>query len=334
MQMRELGNSGLSVSAIGLGCMGMSHGFTPLPDKQEMIALLREAVDRGVTFFDTAESYGPFTNEELLGEALQPVRDRVTIATKFGFYMMRSGQGGSFGARDIDSRPETIRKAVEGSLQRLRIETIDLYYQHRVDPQVPIEEVAGAVKELIQAGKVKHFGMSEAAPATIRRAHAVQPVTAVESEYSLWTREPEKELLPTLEELGIGFVPFSPLGRGFLTGTMNQNTSFDSQDIRRSIPRFTPEAMQANYAVVEIIRRIAARNSATPAQIALAWILAQKPWIVPIPGTTKLPRLDENIAATRVKLTPEDLRELDEATRNLQIVGHRYSEIMLKLTNL
>ena len=318
MQKRKLGNSGLEVSAIGLGCMGLSFGYGPAVDKQERIALIRAAVERGVTFFDTAEVYGPFTNEELVGEALAPFRDQVVIATKFGFDIdPETGErrGG------LNSRPEHIKEAAEGSLKRLRTDRIDLLYQHRVDPNVPIEDVAGAVKDLIQEGKVKHFGLSEAGVQTIRRAHAVQPVTALQSEYSLWWRQPEEEVLPTLEELGIGFVPFSPLGKGFLTGTIDENTTFDSTDFRNIVPRFTPEARKANQALVDLLGEIAARKKATPAQIALAWLLAQKPWIVPIPGTTKLHRLEENIGAARVELTPDDLRDID--ARRLQDHGAR-----------
>ena len=327
MQKRKLGKSNLEVSAIGLGCMGMSHGYGPAADKSEMISLLRTAVDRGVTFFDTAEVYGPFTNEELVGEALAPLRERVVIATKFGIKI----EGGQ---QTVDSRPEVIRRSAEGSLQRLRVETIDLYYQHRVDPEVPIEDVAGAVKELIQRGKVRHFGMSEAGVRTIRRAHAVQPVTAVQSEYSLWWRRPEDELLPTLEDLGIGFVPFSPLGKGFLTGKIDENTTFDKSDFRNVVPRFTADARKANAALVDLLRKIAERNKATPAQIALAWLLAQRPWIVPIPGTTKLARLEENIGAAAVALTPDDLREIESAASKIAIRGARYPEALEKRTGL
>jgi aryl-alcohol dehydrogenase-like predicted oxidoreductase len=326
MQKRTLGNSGLEVSAIGLGCMGMSDSYGPPADKQEMISLLRAAVERGVTFFDTAEVYGPFTNEELVGEALSPLRDEVVIATKFGFKL--DGDGG------VDSRPEHIKEVAEASLKRLRTDVIDLFYQHRVDPNVPIEDVAGAVKELVEQGKVKYFGLSEAGPQTIRRAHAVQPVTALQSEYSLWTRTPEKEVLPTLEELGIGFVPFSPLGRGFLTGKMDENTSFDSSDFRNSLPRFTPEARKANQTLVNLLREIGGRKKATPAQIALAWLLAQKPWIVPIPGTTKLHRLEENIGAAAIELTPDDLREIDSAASKIPVQGNRYPEEMEQMTGL
>lgn len=314
MQKRKLGNSNLEVSAIGLGCMGMSFSYGPPKDKQEMTALLGAAVDRGITFFDTAEVYGPFTNEELVGEALAPFRDRVVIATKFGFDISpNSDPRGMTGAPGLNSRPEHIKQAVENSLKRLKVEAIDLLYQHRVDPNVPIEDVAGAVKELIQEGKVKHFGLSEAGVQTIRRAHAVQPVTALQSEYSLWTRTPEKEVIPTLEELGIGFVPYSPLGKGFLTGKMDESTTFDSSDFRSTLPRFTTEALKANQALIDLLGSIAERKEATPAQIAIAWLLAQKPWIVPIPGTTKLHRLDENIGAVSVELTQGDLRDIDDA---------------------
>jgi aryl-alcohol dehydrogenase-like predicted oxidoreductase len=325
MQKRKLGNSNLEVSAIGLGCMGMSDSYGPPADRQEMIALLRTAVERGVTFFDTAEVYGPFTNEELVGEALSPVRDQVVIATKFGFKL--GPEGG------VDSRPAHIREVAEASLKRLRTDVIDLFYQHRVDPDVPIEDVAGTVKDLIQQGKVRHFGLSEAGAQTIRRAHAVQPVTALQSEYSLWTRVPEAEVLPTLEELGIGFVPFSPLGRGFLTGKMDENTVFDSSDFRNSLPRFTPEARKANQALVALLGEIAARKQATPAQIALAWLLAQKPWIVPIPGTTKLHRLEENIRAAALELTPDDLREIEKAASEITVQGARYPDYMERMTN-
>ena len=320
MQKRKLGTSGLEVSALGLGCMGMSFGYGPPGDKQEMISLIRTAVERGITFFDTAEVYGPFTNEELVGEALAPVRAQVVIATKFGFELQGDQRGG------LNSRPEHIRQAVEGSLRRLGIDTIDLLYQHRVDPAVPIEDVAGAVKGLIQQGKVRHFGLSEAAPHTIRRAHAVQPVTALQSEYSLWWRSPEKEVMPTLEELGIGFVPFSPLGKGFLTGKIDESTGFDSSDFRNTVPRFAPEARKANRALVDLIGSIAGRKGATPARIALAWLLARKPWIVPIPGTTKLHRLEENIGATDVELTAEDLRDIDSAAAKIKLQGARYAE--------
>jgi aryl-alcohol dehydrogenase-like predicted oxidoreductase len=328
MQKRKLGKSNLEVSAIGLGCMGMSFGYGPAVDKKEGISLIRAAVERGVTFFDTAEVYGPYTNEELVGEALAPFRGKVAIATKFGF-KIDPNTGKSAG---LDSRPEHIKEVAEASLKRLRVDTIDLFYQHRVDPDVPIEDVAGAVKDLIQQGKVKHFGLSEPGAQTIRRAHAVQPVTAVQSEYSLWTRGPEKEVLPTLEELGIGFVPYSPLGKGFLTGEINENTSFDSSDFRNIVPRFTPEARKANQALVDLLRKIAERKKATPAQIALAWLLAQKPWIVPIPGTTKLHRLDENIGAAAVELTPTDLREIDSASSKITVQGARYPERLEQLT--
>jgi aryl-alcohol dehydrogenase-like predicted oxidoreductase len=330
MQKRKLGKSNLEVSAVGLGCMGMSFSYGPPKDKQEMTALLRAAVDRGITFFDTAEVYGPFTNEELVGEALAPFRGKVVIATKFGFDL--SGPDHRPGAAGLNSQPANIKQAVEGSLKRLKVETIDLLYQHRVDTNVPIEEVAGAVKELIQAGKVKHFGLSEAGVQTIRRAHAVQPVTALQSEYSLWTRAPEKEVIPTLEELGIGFVPFSPLGKGFLTGAMNENTKLGSNDFRSTLPRFQPEAMKANQALVDLLSTTAKRKKATPAQIALAWLLAQKPWIVPIPGTTKLHRLDENIGATTVELTPDDLREIETAASKIEVQGARYPERLEKMT--
>jgi aryl-alcohol dehydrogenase-like predicted oxidoreductase len=330
MKTRTLGKSGLEVSAIGLGCMGMSWSYSPIPDRNEMLALLRAAVDRGVTFFDTAEVYGPLANEELVGEALEPFRGRVVIATKFGW---APGADGETRWSRLNSRPEHITRVVEGSLRRLRVDAIDLYYQHRVDPDVPIEDVAGAVKDLIQAGKVKHFGLSEAAPATIRRAHAVQPVTAVQSEYSLWYREPEKEVLPTLEELGIGFVPFSPLGKGFLTGTITAATSFDSSDFRNTVPRFNTENRQANQALVERLEVIAHRTQATPAQIALAWLLAQKPWIVPIPGTTKRHRLEENIGAAVIELAADDLREIARAASETPIHGARYPEAMERLSN-
>ena len=320
MQKRKLGNSGLEVSAIGLGCMGMSHGYGPAGDKQEMIAVIRAAVARGVTFFDTAEVYGPFINEELVGEALAPFRGQVAIATKFGFRLAGGKQAG------MDSRPEHIREVAEASLKRLKVEAIDLFYQHRVDPDVPIEDVAGTVKQLIQAGKVRHFGLSEAGARTIRRAHAVQPVTALQSEYSLWWREPEAEVMPTLEELGIGFVPFSPLGRGFLTGKIDENTSFDSADFRNNLPRFTPEAREANKVLVDLLGSLALRKQVTPAQLALAWILARKPWIVPIPGTTKLQRLEENIGAAAVELTPDDLRDIDGAAAQIDVQGARYPE--------
>ena len=330
MQKRKLGKSNLEVSALGLGCMGMSFSYGPPADKQEMIALLRAAVDRGITFFDTAEVYGPFTNEELVGEALSPVRDRVVIATKFGFDL--SGSDHRPGAAGLNSRPEHIKQAVEGSLKRLKVDAIGLLYQHRVDPDVPIEDVAGAVKELIQAGKVKHFGLSEAGVKTIRRAHAVQPLTALQSEYSLWWRKPEQEVIPTLEELGIGFVPYSPLGKGFLTGKITENTTFDSTDFRSTLPRFTPEALKANQALTDLLGSIAKCKNATPAQIALAWLLAQRPWIVPIPGTTKLNRLDENIGAVSIQLTPEDLRDIDAAASKITVQGARYPERLEKMT--
>jgi len=330
MQKRTLGKSKLEVSAVGLGCMGMSFSFGPPKDKKEMTALLRASIERGITFFDTAEVYGPFINEELVGEALAPFRKQVVIATKFGFDL--SGSDHRPGAAGLNSRPEHIKEAVEGSLKRLKVETIDLLYQHRVDPNVPIEEVAGAVKELIQQGKVKHFGLSEAGVQTIRRAHAVQPLTALQSEYSLWTRTPEKEVIPTLEELGIGFVPFSPLGKGFLTGKIDKTTTFDSSDFRSTLPRFTPEAMKANQALIDLLDTIGKRKKATPAQIALAWLLAQKPWIVPIPGTTKLHRLDENIGAIEVKLTPDDLREIDSAASKIKVEGARYPEKLEAMT--
>src|SRR6266446_3468223 len=321
MQKRKLGNSNLEVSALGLGCMGMSFSYGVVHDKKEMIALLRTAVDRGITFFDTAEVYGPFTNEELVGEALSPIRDRVVIATKFGFKLKPNGEPGWLG---LDSRPEHIKQVAEGSLKRLKIDAIDLFYQHRVDPDVPIEDVAGAVKDLIQEGKVKHFGLSEAGVQTIRCAHAVQPVTAVQSEYSLWMRGPEAEVLPTLDELGIGFVPYSPLGKGFLTGQMNENTKFDGSDFRNILPRFTPEALKANQALIDLLAKIGRRKKATPAQIALAWLLAQNPWIVPIPGTRKLERLDENIRAASIELTSDDLREIDNAASKITVQGARY----------
>ena len=329
MQKRTLGKSNLEVSAIGLGCMGMSFSYGPPKDKQEMISLIRTAVDRGIAFFDTAEVYGPFSNEELVGEALAPFHGKVVIATKFGFNIDLKAERGMKG---VDSRPEHIKQAVEGSLKRLRVQTIDLLYQHRVDPNVPIEEVAGAVKELIRQGKVKHFGLSEAGVQTIRRAHAVQPVTALQSEYSLWYREPEKEVLPALEELGIGFVPFSPLGKGFLTGKIDENTSFDKSDFRNIVPRFTPENRKANQVLVDLLARFAQKKRATPAQIALAWLLEQKPWIVPIPGTTKLHRLEENIGALAVTLTPGDLRELDLAASKIPVQGARYPEELQKMT--
>lgn len=319
MQKRALGKSGLEVSPLGLGCMGMSFAYGPAPDRLEMIALIRAAVERGVTFFDTAQVYGPFTNEELVGEALAPFRGQVVVATKFGFDPESD-------ARGLNSRPEHIRQTVDASLQRLRVETIDLLYQHRVDPNVPIEEVAGTVKELIAAGKVKHFGLSEASPRTIRRAHAVQPVAALQSEYSLWWRELEAEILPTLEELGIGLVPFSPLGRGFLTGKIDESATFDSSDFRSTVPRLAPANRKANQVVVDLLKGIAQRKSATPAQIALAWLLAQKPWIVPIPGTTKLHRLEENLGAVGIELTPDDLRQIESAASVITVQGHRYAE--------
>jgi aryl-alcohol dehydrogenase-like predicted oxidoreductase len=327
MKKRKLGKSNLEVSAIGLGCMGMSFGYGPPKDKQEMISLLRKAVELGVTFFDTAEIYGPFTNEELVGEALAPMRERVVIATKFGFKIGPKGE-----QIGLDSRPEHIKEVAEASLKRLRTDVIDLFYQHRVDPNLPIEDVAGAVKNLIEKGKVKHFGLSEAGAQTIRRADAVQQVTALQSEYSLWWRRPEEEVLPTLEELGIGFVPYSPLGRGFLTGKMNETTTFDSTDFRNRLPRFTPEARKANLALVHLLHDIAKRKKATPAQISLAWLLAQKPWIVPIPGTTKLKRLEENIGAAKIKLTSEDLREIDSAASKITLQGARYPEHMEQMT--
>ena len=330
MKKRKLGRSNLEVSALGLGCMGMSFSYGPPKDKEEMTTLLRAAVERGVTFFDTAEVYGPFINEELVGEALSPFRAKVVIATKFGFDL--SGSDNRPGAAGLNSRPEHIKRAVEGSLTRLRVEKIDLLYQHRVDPNVPIEEVAGAVKELIQAGKVKHFGLSEAGVKTIRRAHAVQPLTALQSEYSLWTRTPEKEVIPTLEELGIGFVPYSPLGKGFLSGKMDENTKFDSSDFRSSLPRFTPAALKANQALIDLLNTIAKRKKATTAQIALAWLLAQKPWIVPIPGTTKLARLDENLGAAALELTSADLREIDSASSKIKVQGARYPEKLEAMT--
>jgi len=333
MHKRKLGKSGLEVSALGLGCMGMSFSYGPPKDKQEMITVLRSAVERGITFFDTAEVYGPFINEELVGEALAPFRKQVVIATKFGFDLSPNfDPRGMKGAPGLNSRPEHIKQAVEGSLKRLKVETIDLLYQHRVDPNVPIEDVAGAVKELIQQGKVKHFGLSEAGVQTIRRAHAVQPLTALQSEYSLWTRTPEKEVIPTLEELGIGFVPYSPLGKGFLTGKMDEKTTFDSSDFRSTLPRFTPEALKANQALIDLLGKIGKRKKATPAQIALAWLLAQKPWIVPIPGTTKLHRLDENIGAAAVELTPDDLREIDSAASKITVHGARYPEKLEQMT--
>jgi aryl-alcohol dehydrogenase-like predicted oxidoreductase len=327
MEKRKLGKSGLEVSALGLGCMGMSFGYGPAGDKQEMIAVIRAAVERGVNFFDTAEVYGPYTNEELVGEALAPFRDRVVVATKFGFKLDPS-TGKQAG---LDSRPAHIKEVAEASLKRLKSEVIDLFYQHRVDPEVPIEDVAGAVKELIQEGKVKHFGLSEAGVQTIRRAHKVQPVAALQSEYSLWFREPEAEVIPTLEELGIGFVPFSPLGKGFLTGKISEETKFDKNDFRNIVPRFTPEARKANQAVVDLLGKFAQQKKATPAQIALAWLLAQKPWIVPIPGTTKRHRLEENIGAVNIELSAEELRELETAASKIEVHGARYPEALQKL---
>jgi len=328
MQTRKLGTTDLEVSALGLGCMGMSFGYGPAGDKQEMISVIRSAVDLGITFFDTAEVYGPFTNEELVGEALAPVRDRVVIATKFGFHIDLAGKQAG-----LDSRPEQIKKVAEASLKRLRTDRIDLFYQHRVDPNVSIEEVAGAVGNLIRAGKVRHFGLSEAGVGILRRAHAVQPVTALQSEYSLWWREPEAEIIPTLEELGIGLVPFSPLGKGYLTGKMDENTTFDSTDFRNTVPRFRPEARKANRALVDLLGRIAERKKATPAQIALAWLLAQKPWIVPIPGTTKLHRLQENVAADAVELTEGDLHDIESAASQIKVEGARYSEAAQRMIN-
>src|SRR5437773_85548 len=329
MQKRKLGKSNLEVSAIGLGCMGMSFGYGPAKDKNEMILLIQAAVERGVTFFDTAEVYGPFTNEELMGEALAPMRERVVIATKFGFKFGPKGE-----QIGLDSRPEHIKEVAKASLKRLRSDAIDLFYQHRVDPGVPIEDVAGTVKDLIREGKVKHFGLSEAGVQTIRRAHADQPVTAVQSEYSLWWRKPEEEVLPTLEELGIGFVPFSPLGKGFLTGKIDENTTFEVSDFRNIVPRFTPEARKGNQALVDLLRSIGERKNATPAQLALAWLLAQKPWIVPIPGTTKLQRLEENIEAVSVELTSGDLREIDSAASKIEVQGARYPEELERRTGL
>ncbi len=331
MKKRKLGNSNLEVSAVGLGCMGMSFGYGPAADKQEMISLIRSAVECDVTFFDTAEVYGPFTNEELVGEALAPFRGQVVIATKFGF---KPSPTDPSKWTEVESRPEHIKQVAEASLKRLKVDAIDLFYQHRVDPNVPIEDVAGAVKDLIQQGKVKHFGLSEAGVQTIRRAHAVQPVTALQSEYSLWWRRPEEEVLPTLEELGIGFVPFSPLGKGFLTGKIDENTTFDSSDFRNIVPRFTPDARKANQALVDLLREIAERKNATPAQLALAWLLAQKPWIVPIPGTTKLNRLEENIGAVSVELTSDDLREIDSAASKITVQGARYPEELERRTGL
>jgi aryl-alcohol dehydrogenase-like predicted oxidoreductase len=329
MQKRKLGNSGLEVSAVGLGCMGMSFGYGPPADRREMISLIRKAVELGVTFFDTAEVYGPFTNEDLVGEALAPFRGRVAVATKFGFAPSASGEPRW---SRLDSRPEHVREVAEASLKRLRTDAIDLFYQHRVDPDVPIEDVAGAVKDLIRVGKVKHFGLSEAGARTVRRAHAVQPVAAVQSEYSLWWRKPEEELLPTLEELGIGFVPFSPLGKGFLTGKIDADTKFDGTDFRNVVPRFAPEARRANQALVDLLGRVAARKKATPAQIAIAWLLARKPWIVPIPGTTKIHRLEENLGAVAVELTPDDVREIESAASKIEVRGARYPEHLERLT--
>ncbi|WP_192800063.1 aldo/keto reductase [Priestia endophytica] len=328
MRKRTLGNSGLEVSSIGLGCMGMSYGYGPPSDKKEMISVIRDAVERGVTFFDTAEVYGPYTNEELVGEALLPLKDQVVIATKFGFHIQNGKQVG------MNSRPEQIKKAVEDSLKRLRVEAIDLYYQHRVDPGVPIEEVAGAVKDLIQEGKVKHWGLSEAGVKTIRRAHAVHPLAAVQSEYSLWWRRPEEELLPSLEELGIGFVPFSPLGKGYLTGRFNANSTFEGDDFRSILPRFTSEALQANEVLIQLLQKVAERKGATMAQIALAWLLAQKTWIVPIPGTTKLNRLEENLNSANIKLTSEELDDINSATSKITLMGDRYPEELEKRTGL
>jgi len=329
MKKRKLGKSNLEVSALGLGCMGLSYGYGPAADKQQAITLIRTAFERGVTFFDSAEAYGPFSNEELVGEAIAPFRDQVVIATKFGFTFGPDGK-----QTGTDSRPDHIKEVAEASLKRLKTDRIDLFYQHRVDPNVPIEDVAGAVKDLIKQGKVKHFGLSEAGMQTLRRAHAIQPVTALQNEYSLWWRKPEEEVLPTCEELGIGFVPFSPLGRGFLTGKIDENTTFDQSDFRNIVPRFTPEARKANQRVVDLLRQIAERKKATPAQIALAWLLAQKPWIVPIPGTTKLHRLEENIRAVAIELTPEDLREIDTAASKITIEGARYPEALERSTGL
>jgi aryl-alcohol dehydrogenase-like predicted oxidoreductase len=330
MQKRKLGNSNLEVSAIGLGCMGMSFSYGPPKEKQEMIALIRAAVERGITFFDTAEVYGPFINEELLGEALAPFRGQVVIATKFGFDL--SGSDHRPGAAGLNSQPEHIKQAVEGSLKRLKVDAIDLLYQHRVDPNVPIEDVAGAVKDLIQQGKVKHFGLSEAGVKTIRRAHAVQPLAALQSEYSLWWRKPEQDVIPAVEELGIGFVPYSPLGKGFLTGKIDENAKFDSSDFRSTLPRFTPEALKANQALIELLASIGERKKATPAQIVLAWVLAQKPWMAPIPGTTKLHRLDENIGALSVELTPDDLSDIDDTASKIKVQGARYPERLEQMT--
>jgi len=329
MQKRKLGNSNLEVSALGLGCMGMSFGYGPAGEKKKMISVIRSAVEQGVTFFDTAEAYGPFTNEELVGEALAPFRDQVVIATKFGF---KPASKGDSRWSELDSHPEHIKQVAEASLKRLKVDRIDLFYQHRVDPGIPIEDVAGAVKDLIKEGKVKHFGLSEAGVKTIRKAHAIQPVTAVQSEYSLWWRRPEEELLPTLEELGIGFVPFSPLGKGFLTGKINENTTFDRSDFRNIVPRFTPEARKANQALVDLLDKVAKQKNATPAQIALAWLLAQKPWIVPIPGTTKLNRLEENLRTVEIELTSDDLRDIENASSKIKVQGDRYPEHLEKLT--
>ena len=331
MQKRKLGNSNLEVSALGLGCMGMSHSYKPFPEREASIALLRASVERGITFFDTAEVYGPFNNEELVGEGLAPFKGQVVIATKFGFDI---NPDGSHGPKGTDSSPARIRQVAEASLKRLRIDVIDLFYQHRVDPKVPIEETAGAIKDLIGEGKVRHFGMSEAGASTIRRAHAVQPVTALQSEYSLWYRKPEEEIIPTLEELGIGFVPFSPLGKGFLTGNIDENSTFDKSDIRSGIPRFTPEARKANQALVDLLASLGASRNATPAQIALAWLLAQKPWIVPIPGTTKLHRLEENIGSVAIELSPSDLQQIEAAASQVHIEGERYPEHIEKMTGL
>src|SRR4051812_27051384 len=328
MDKRQLGKSGLDVSALGFGCMGISFGYGPATSREDGIAIIRAAVDGGVTFFDTAEAYGPFANEELVGEALGPVRDRVVIATKFGFKFDNGKQAG------LDSRPAHIREVAEASLRRLRTDHIDLFYQHRVDPEVPIEDVAGAVKDLIQQGKVRHFGLSEAGVQTIRRAHAVQPVSALQSEYSLWYREPEKEIIPMLEELGIGFVPFSPLGKGFLTGKINEDTKFERSDIRSTIPRFTPEARQANQRLINLLQKFANEKGATPAQIALAWLLAQKQWIAPIPGTTKLHRLEENIGSISIQLSPDDLRQIEETSSHIKVEGERYPEALEKMTGL
>jgi aryl-alcohol dehydrogenase-like predicted oxidoreductase len=329
MKKRKLGTNGLEVSEIGLGCMGMSFGYGPAGNKDQMISIIRSAVELGVTFFDTAEVYGPYTNEELVGEALAPFRGKVVIATKFGFKLKPDGQAGWIG---LDSRPQHIREVAEGSLKRLKVDAIDLLYQHRVDPDVPIEDVAGTVKELIREGKVKHFGLSEAGAQTIRRAHSIQPVAALQSEYSLWTRGPEAEVLPLVEQLGIGFVPYSPLGKGFLTGKIDESTSFDNSDFRNILPRFTPEARKANQALVDLLGRIAERKGATPAQIAIAWLLAQKPWIVPIPGTTKLERLRENVGAAEVELTSNDLREIENAASQIRVQGARYPEHIEQMT--